>query len=271
MILFLIIIIALFQGIKTLGGLGRLFLQYWKFWVITGSIGFGGFYSLICFSASYAPGWVIATTWQITIMATLLVLSGFGQTFPKRVWFFSLIVLCGVLMVNLSQAETFDGKTLLTGSVPVLLAAFCYPIGNQLLWEARNGHRLLPHIENPLLDNPFNKVLLLSIGSIPFWLILLAATTPPPPSQGQLARTALVALFSGVFATSLFLFARSRATRASELAAVDATQSSEVIFAILGEIIFLNSPLPNAIAWAGIVLVFTGLILFIRFKEIEAT
>ena len=30
--------------------------------------------------------------------------------------------------------------------LPVLLAAFCYPIGNQLVWEAGQGHRFLPNI-----------------------------------------------------------------------------------------------------------------------------
>jgi len=52
------------------------------------------------------------------------------------------------------------------------------------------------------------------------------------------------------------------------LAAVDATQSSEVIFAMIGEILILNSSLPNSIALAGIFLVFTGLALFISFQEV---
>lgn len=76
-----------------------------------------------------------------------------------------------------------------------------------------------------------------------------------------------MALFSGIFATGLFLFARNKSKRASELAAVDATQSSEVIFAMIGEILILNSPLPNGIALAGIFLVFSGLALFIGFQE----
>ena len=154
------------------------------------------------------------------------------------------------------------------GGVPVLIAAFCYPIGNQLVWEARNGNKNLPDIQGPYIDNPFNKVLLLSMGSLPFWGVLILITAPPPPSYGQLFNTALVAIFSGIFATSLFLFARSKSRRASELAAVDATQSSEVIFAMTGEILLLSSPLPNAIAFAGIILVFSGLALFIRFQEI---
>lgn len=269
MILFLIATLPFFQGIKAPGRIFRLYLKNWKFWVFTGSIGFGGFYSLICFSADHAPGWVIAATWQLTIIATLVVLTCFGRSFPKRIWVFSLIVFSGVLMVNLSHVEISAVKDLLMGGFPVLIAAFCYPAGNQLVWEAKKGNGYLPEIADPLLENPFNKVLLLSLGSVPFWLFLVVINRPPLPSGGQLINTALVALFSGIFATSLFLYARNKSKKASELAAVDATQSSEVIFAMAGEILILNSPLPNATALAGIFLVFVGLALFIRFQEVS--
>ena len=55
--------------------------------------------------------------------------------------------------------------------------------------------------------------------------------------------------------------------RASELAAVDSTQSSEVIFAMIGEILFLGSPLPGSTALAGVALVLLGLSLFVFFQE----
>ncbi len=255
------------RGVGTSGRLLRYFLRHWKFWVIAGSIGFGGFYSLICFSADYAPGWVVATTWQFTIIATLVVLLCFGKSFPTRTWLFSFIVFAGVLFVNLSQMNKADTGDLLLGAIPVLVAAFCYPIGNQLVWEAGKGNRRLPDIKSPFLENSFHKVLLLSLGSVPFWLILVGITWPPPPSRGQLINTALVAIFSGICATSLFLFARSKSKRASELAAVDSTQSSEVIFAMIGEIILLGAPLPDSIALAGVAAVLSGLALFVFFQE----
>ena len=269
MILILIGFISVFKGFDTIKGLIRLFLNHWKFWTLTGTIGFGGFYSLICFSADHSPGWVIAATWQLTIIATLVVLVCFGRSFPKKVWFFSIIIFAGVLMVNLSHMQVLSLTELCMGVLPVLIAAFCYPIGNQLVWEAMNGNRFLPDINNPLLENPFHKVLLLSWGCVPFWLILVAIIRPQLPSSDQVVNTALVALFSGVIATSLFLMARNKARKPSELAAVDATQASEVIFALIGEMVILNAPLPNSLAIAGIGLVFFGLALFIRFQEIE--
>ena len=267
MITFLLALAALFQGLSTLARLLRLFWANGWFWIIAGGIGFGGFYALICFSANHAPGWVIAATWQLTIIASLVVLMGFGRRFPKKIWIFSIIVFAGVLLVNTSQGKSVGFGELLMGGLPVLVAAFCYPIGNQLVWEARNGNRALPTIDHPLLKNPFNKVLLMSLGSVPFWLVLLVWLQPPPPSSGQLINTALVALFSGIIATSLFLLARSKAQKPSQLAAVDATQSSEVVFAMAAECLILKAPLPELKAIIGMALVFVGLAFFIWFQE----
>ena len=267
MVLFLLIGLPLCRGGRSLRAALRLFRCHWKFWVLAGSIGFGGFYALICFSADHAPGWIVATTWQLTIIASLFVLVGFGRSFPRKTWIFSGIIFAGVLLVNLTHFQIGNLQGLLKGALPVLLAAFCYPTGNQLVWEAQQGHRFLPPIQDAGLNNPFNKVLLMSLGSLPFWGLLIAATAPPPPSAGQLVNTALVALFSGLAATSLFLYARSLATRASELAAVDATQSSEVVFAMIGEVLILGAPWPTIAALTGVVVVFSGLALFIRFQE----
>ena len=88
--------------------------------------------------------------------------------------------------------------------------------------------------------------------------------TPAPPSGGQLFSVALVALFSGVIATTLFLNARYLADNASKLAAVDATQSSEVIFALAGEIFFLGGAFPNILGFTGMLVTVVGLIAFVR-------
>ena len=259
-------------GIGLLLGKGLAYLRrvlgewarHWPFWTLSGSIGFGCFYALICFAADFAPGWVVATTWQLTIIATLIVLICFGGRFAKRIWLYALVVCAGVGLVNLSNVGTTDLRPLLLGGLPVLLAAFCYPLGNQLVWEAHRGRRSLPSIDGALLTNSFTKVFLLSAGSLPFWLLLYPWTDAGLPSPGQLRNTGLVALFSGVIATTLFLHARGQADNASKLAAVDATQSSEVLFALAGEIVFLHAALPNAIGLLGIVITLLGLIAFAR-------
>ena len=263
MIILLMVAVGLVKGPRYLLDIVGLFRRYWFFWIVSGTIGFGFFYALCCYGADHAPGWVIASTWQLTIIASLFVLMTFGRSFPRRVWLFSGLVFAGVLLVNLSEAEGFDSGMLLHGGLPVLVAAFCYPTGNQLVWEATNGNPRLPAIDDAVVHNPFAKVLLLSIGSVPFWLMLILVVQPPPPSQGQLVNTLLVAFFSGILATSLFLLARSRSSRPGELAAVDATQSSEVIFALLGEMLLLGAPFPGLSSLAGIALVILGLSCFV--------
>ena len=267
MILFLLIVIRLFQGKKPLQALFKLFAEHWLFWTVAGSIGFGCFYALLCFSADYAPAWVIAATWQLTIIASLFVLMLFGRTFPKRIWIFSTIIVIGVGLINTSHITTFHFVEFAKGAFPVLIAAFCYPFGNQLVWESKHGHKFFLKIDSPLLENAFNKVFLLSLGSLPFWIVLVLFINPPMPSTGQVLNTSLVALLSGLVATTLFLLARHQAHKSSELAAVDATQASEVIFALLGEMLFLGTALPNAQAWVGMSLVFVGLGFFIYFQE----
>jgi drug/metabolite transporter (DMT)-like permease len=124
MILFLTALISIFQGVRATGRLWRLFVRHRTFWVISGSIGFGGFYSLICFSADHAPGWVVATTWQLTILASLVILMCFGRSFPRRIWLFSSIVFLGVLMVNVSHADITSANALLMAVFPYCLPLF---------------------------------------------------------------------------------------------------------------------------------------------------
>jgi len=267
MILFLAVWFIIFKGAAALIEIIRVFLRNWIFWTLAGSVGFGLFYALICYSADHAPGWVVATTWQFTIIATLFVLLLFGRSFPRRTWGFSILVFCGVLMVNLGQAEYTSIPELSAGAVPVLIAAFCYPLGNQMVWEATNGNRRLPDVSSPVLETPFARVLLMSLGSLPLWCVLLVIATPVPPASGQLLNTALVALFSGVAATSLFLQARNLSKTAGELAAVDATQSSEVVFALLGEIVIIGAVLPDLFSIFGILITCTGITLFVRFQD----
>ncbi len=267
MILFLTAWFLLSKGPAQLKRILGVFFRNWAFWTLAGTVGFGLFYALICYSADHAPGWVVATTWQFTIIATLFVLLFFGRSFPGRTWLFSLIIFFGVLLVNLNQAKTTGPGELLAGAVPVLIAAFCYPLGNQMVWEATNGNRRLPDVSSPVLDSPFSRVLLLSLGSVPLWIILVSVTAPPLPSQGQLINAALVALFSGVIATSLFLQARNLSKSASELAAVDATQSSEVLFALLGEIVIIGAAFPDLLSILGMVITCAGITLYVYFQE----
>jgi drug/metabolite transporter (DMT)-like permease len=260
-------------GLKAL----QLFGKHWVFWTISGSVGFGVFYALISFSASYAPGWVVAATWQLTILATPAVLLLFGRRVSFFALLFTLIVFAGVLLINIEQATAVPLHDVLLGALPVLGAAFAYPLGNQMVWEARIAarehnlplaRRFIPTIDHPAMEDAICRVLLLTLGSLPLWLMLLLWVSPPMPGEGQLLMTLLVALFSGVVATSLFLSARHLAKSPSELAAVDCTQSMEVVFTLAGEVLLLGGVLPGLMGWVGIALTLLGLVLYLQMQNV---
>lgn len=266
--LFLIIILLFQGGIKRIVDLLKLYIENYLFWTISGTIGFGFFYALLCFSADFSPAWVVAATWQFTIVASLIVLMMFGKKFPKRIWFFSFIIFVGVCLVNISHMEEFELEPLLLGGLPILVASFCYPIGNQLVWEAKNGnHTLVPKITSKLLNNAFNKVFLMTTGTIPLWIILLLIIQPGPPTDSQLINTAFIAFFSGILATPIFLYARNLAQNTNELAAVDSTQASEVAFALIGGILVLGTGSLNTISIIGLSMIMLGLYLFTKYQK----
>jgi len=243
----------------------RAYCRNWCFWTIAGSTGFGIFYSLLTFSASFAPGWVVATAWQSTILATPVVLLLFGKRVPVKGMLFTALIFMGIVLVTYEQASAAAVREIILGVLPVIAAAFAYPIGNQLAWEARHGSTgIIPRIDDPVLDNSIARVLIMVLGSIPFWICLTVTVHPPAPSSGQLINTAVVALLSGVIATTMFFHARHRAKTPFELSAVDATQSTEVVFSLLGEILFLHGLFPGMAGLLGIALSMIGLMLYVR-------
>lgn len=245
------------------------FIRNSTFWCIAGSLGFGAFYSLLCFSADHAPGWIVAATWQLTIVSSLFVLALFGNSLKKNTWVLASVIFCGVVIINISQQYgTSIESNLWKAMIPIVLATFCYPFGNQLVWEARNGKiKFFSMEKKELLDGVFNKIYLLSLGSLPLWILLFFIVRPPPPSASQIYSTITVALCSGILATGLFFYARYQASSSEELAAVDSTQSSEVIFALIASLLIFNSPIEHLwLALLGILCVVGGLITFSRTK-----
>ncbi|WP_258238552.1 DMT family transporter [Arcobacter sp. CECT 8986] len=265
-IIFLSIGLIFFKGFNYFKIVIKDYISKFWFYTICGTFGFGFFYSMLCYASDFAPGWIVATTWQLTIIASLIVLVFFKKRVSKMTWVFTIIVFIGVTIVNLAHFSFTNLNFLLLGFIPVLIAAFSYPLGNQLMWEEKirrkqNGY------SNDILNNSFVKVFLITLGSFPFWVILYFITLPPMPSNGQLISVAMVSLLSGVIATSLFLYARSIANSSSKLVVVDATQSGEVFFALVAEIIFLSAPMPTTLSFIGIFLTIFGLILLVKFGK----
>jgi drug/metabolite transporter (DMT)-like permease len=256
MLPFFLIIVWYKQGIPELFTEMRKNISQWLIW---STVGFGLFYAPLTFAAAYTPSWLLAGTWQFTIIAGMLVSPFINQNTKtgqdyRLPAIFSGIILLGIIIMQVSQAQQLPLENFIKGVIPVLTAAFAYPLGNRKMMQVTNG-RL----------NVYQRILGMILCSLPFWLILNVyeiSVIRSVPSTGQYLQTFIVAVLSGVLATILFFSATDKA-RADEkqLAAVEATQSTEVLFALVGEVIVLGSPLPDTYSAAGIVLVIIGMVL----------
>ena len=107
------------------------------------------------------------------------------------------------------------------------------------------------------------RVFGMTLCSMPFWLLCVgyALATHGLPGSGQVVQSLAVAVFSGVIATILF-FEATNLVRGDpkKLAIVEATQSGEVLFTLLGGILFLGDPMPSAAGFAGILIIVIGMI-----------
>ncbi|KLU62936.1 hypothetical protein CEB3_c06880 [Peptococcaceae bacterium CEB3] len=258
----LLAIVAARRNLKDLFSAMRARPLSWLGW---STVGFGLFYTPLCFAASYGPAWLVAGMWQMTIVAGSLLAPFFQEIvqtnhgyvkmrarIPLKGLGMSLVILAGVAIIQVQNAYALTLKEILLGVLPVALAAFAYPLGNRKMM-ALCGSTL----------NTYQRVLGMTLASMPFWLLLslygLLRVGAPAPLQ--VAQSFVVALSSGVVATILF-FTATNATRGNmhKLAAVEATQSGELIFSLLGEVVLLHGNYPSALSFAGIALIVLGMI-----------
>ena len=256
MLPFFLIIVLLRKNLMPL--LQQIKQKPWH-WIIWSTVGFGVFYAPLTFAAAYGPSWLVAGTWQVTIVAGILIAplisnNKAANKLKLSSFTYSGIILLGIVIMQVSEATDISFKELLLGTVPVIIAAFAYPLGNRKMMQITNGS----------LD-ACQRILGMIICSIPFWIFLSGFglfVEKSTPEESQYLQTLVVAIFSGVVATVLFFTANDKVRNdEGSLAAVEATQSAEVLFALVGEVLLLNAHLPGVLSFAGIGLVITGMIL----------
>ncbi|KEK26417.1 DMT family transporter [Bacillus gaemokensis] len=259
----ILFLIVLFR--KNLGVLWIEMRKHPFAWLGWGSLAGIGFYSLLSFAAVFTPAWLVAGTWQVTILAGLLLSPLFFITIetktgtkrvrgkiPLRSLYVSLFILIGVICMQATQAGHITATQFLSGFLPVVLAAFLYPFGNRKMMEVVGGR----------LDT-FQRVLGMAIGSLPIAIILAiyGFSTTGIPTSGQMLQGALLALCSGVIATMTFFFATDLAkNNLALLGAVEATQAGTMIFTVLGEIVFLNGSFPVDLSLIGMIIIMAGMV-----------
>lgn len=235
-------------------------------WITWSTVGFGLFYAPLTFASVYGASWLVAGTWQLTIIAGILLTPLFFTTvdtnigpikvrnkIPGKALLMTSIILFGVLLMQFQQVKDVSAPEALLGIIPVILAAFAYPLGNRKMIEICSNR-----------FSTFQRVFGMTLCSMPFWIILssLGLLTVGLPNEGQIVQSLFVAIFSGIIATILFFKATdivSNNTR--KLAVVESTQSGEVIFTLLGGVLIFHDKIPNTVDYIGIVLIVIGMVL----------
>lgn len=243
-------------------------------WLIWSFTGFVLFYAPLTYAAAYGPGWLVAGTWQLSIIAGILLGPLFfeiiGDTkvrhkIPLKALATSLLILLGVILIQLEKANSLTTKEVIIGVLPVTIAAFAYPLGNRKMMEVCGGR----------LDT-FQRVFGMTLATIPFWLVIaiVGFFQAGKPSSDQVFQSFIVAICSGVIATTLFFIATNRVrNHQGKLAAVEATQSSQVLFVMMGEIMLFSTPLPNIVSMIGLIIIIIGMLLhsyFTNKKDIKS-
>ncbi len=226
-------------------------------WFIWSTVGFGLFYAPITFATIYGPGWLVAATFQLTIIAGSFLVPILNknkkQTIPIQSVMISLVILGGVFLMQLEHANAVPLMSVVLCVLPLLISAVAYPLGNRKMMQVVNGEL-----------NTFQRILGMTIASMPFCILLsiYGFASHGLPELSQLSQTFIVAIFSGIIATVLFFYATELVQNDTEkLAGVEATQSGEVVFALFGELLLLSAPLPSLVSFIGILLVIVGMIL----------
>lgn len=230
-------------------------------WLRCSLIGFGVFYVALSHAAASGPSWLVAGTFQFTVIAGMLcaplLYRDARRRIPRAGLGVAALIFAGVLLMQFGHAS---GALDLAGWIALaclLVAAFAFPLGNRmlLLHLERTGEHL----------NATQRVFGMTLASQPLWWLLAAWawTTQGAPTTSQLWLAAGVALFAGVIAMVLFFQATGMVrTQPLALGAVEAMQASEVVFALLIGVFVLGEAGAQGTALWGAALVVLGIVVF---------
>ena len=230
-------------------------------WLLWSGIGFVLFYMLLSYAAASGPSWLIAASFQTTVVAGMLcaplLYRDARARIPRAALGVGVLIVTGVLLMQLGHAQgALDAKGWIA-LLCVIGAAFAFPLGNR---------GLLLHLEQRGIElNATQRVFGLTLASQPAWLALAAGAwwQVGPPAAGQVWLGLGVALSAGVIATILFFQATGMVRHnATALGAAEAMQAAEVLFAVLLGVAFLGEAWPRGQALIGALLIVAGIVLF---------
>ena len=230
-------------------------------WLLWSGIGFVLFYVALSYAAASGPAWLVAGTFQLTVVAGMLcaplLYRDARRRIPRAALVCGLLAVAGVLMMQFAQAGGRLDRAGWIAMACVAVSAFAYPLGNR---------GLLLHLEHAGIElDATQRVFGLSLASLPLWLpvIAYAQLEAGAPPMKQVALAGGVALGAGIVATVLFFRATGLVRRDPvALAAAEAMQAAEILFATLIGAAWLGEAWPRGIAALGAGVVVLAIVLF---------
>ncbi len=230
-------------------------------WLRCSAIGFVAFYLLLSWAAASGPSWLVAGSFQFTVIAGMLCAPFLYRDARRKVPASALgvaaVIIAGVAMLQFGHAHGGLDRAGWIALLCVLASAVLYPLGNRmlLLHLERSGEEL----------NATQRVFGMTLASQPLWLAVAAFAwqRAGAPSFAQVLLAGGVALSAGVIATILFFRATGMVrNQPAALGAAEAMQGAEVLFAIGLGVAFLHEDWPRGIALAGALVVIAGIVAF---------
>lgn len=245
----------------SLGGLHIELRQHPRAWLTWSTVGFVLFGIPLTWAASSGPSWLIAGSFGATVLAGPLLAPFIYRDERRRVAWHALavglVILAGILALQWGHASGHLDARAWWAVAAVVFAAFAYPLGNRMV---------LLHLERTGTPvGALQRVFGMTLCSWPAWLVLAVATwwAIGPPTWRVALLAAGVALSSGVIATALFFKATHMVGRQPvALAAVEAMQAAELLFATVLGVSFLGEAWPQGIAAWGAVAIVVGIAAF---------
>jgi len=228
-------------------------------WLVWSGIGFTLFCVCLTWAAAYAPAWLVAGTFQLTVIAGMLlapfIYDDARARLPRGALALGVLIVIGVLMMQFGHFRGHLDRDAWLALASVTVSAFLYPLGNRkiLLHLERTGETL----------NATQRVFGMTLASQPFWILvaIYAGVEAGAPPWSQIALAAGVALSTGTIATILFFHATAMVQDdASALGAVEAMQAAEILFSTLLGVVLLGEAAPRGTAALGAVVVALGIV-----------
>lgn len=230
-------------------------------WLLWSGVGFVLFYVCLSYAAASGPSWLIAGSFQLTVIAGMLCAPFLYRDARAKIPLPALatgaVIVAGVLLLQFGHGGGRLDREGWIALICVAIGAFAYPLGNR---------GLLLHLEKTGIElNATQRVFGMTLASQPLWwaVAVYAGAKAGVPPMGQVGLAAGVALGAGVIATVLFFQATGMVRNdPTALAAAEAMQAAEILFATLIGALWLGEAWPQGRALTGACVVVLGIVAF---------